>query len=150
MKAKKMAGHLIRQLNQLSTQVYAIRMQQTEFDLTPMQFAALDSLSALPGQDQASIAASIACDRATTGGVIDRLEQKGFVERTVNEKDRRARVVTLTDKGRDVFRQALPIVADLQAEILGALSEHERREFLRLAEKAIHASQSLDEAKTGE
>ena len=140
MNAKKMAGHLIRQLHQISTQVYSRRMQDAGFDLAPMQFAAMDALSVQPGLDQATIAASIACDRATTGGVIDRLEQKHFVERTINEKDRRARVINLTDRGRGVFQQALPIVAELQGEILDALSDDERKEFLRLTEKVVRGA----------
>lgn len=148
MNAKNMAGHVIRQLHQMSTQVYASHMQAAGFDLTPVQFAAMDALSAQPGLDQATIAASIACDRATTGGVIDRLEQKGLVERVVNEKDRRARVVTLTDQGRDLFEQALPIVAGLQVDILQALSPDERSDFLRLAKKAVQGAQNGDAPRT--
>ena len=36
-----------------------------------------------PGIDQARLATAIAFDRATTGGVIDRLEAKGLVRREI-------------------------------------------------------------------
>ncbi|MCB2070356.1 MAG: MarR family transcriptional regulator, partial [Ottowia sp.] len=76
-----MAGHLIRRLHQQSTQIFVQRTQAAGFDLTPVQFAALDAIRAYPATDQATVAEMIAYDRATIGGVIDRLEQKGWVRR---------------------------------------------------------------------
>ena len=87
--------------------------------------------------DQASIAAKIAYDRATIGGVIDRLEQKGCVSRAVSKRDRRAREVRITDEGRRTYTAILPVVATLQSEILGNLTAKERSTFLRLVEKAV-------------
>jgi transposase InsO family protein len=52
-------------------------------------------LHSTPGLEQARIAARIAYDKATIGGVIDRLEQKGFIKRSISKSDRRAREVTL-------------------------------------------------------
>ncbi|MFA5682853.1 MAG: MarR family transcriptional regulator, partial [Hydrogenophaga sp.] len=60
-----MAGHLIRRLHQQSTQVFVQRTQAAGFDLTSVQFAALDAIHAHPGTDQASVAEMIAYDRAT-------------------------------------------------------------------------------------
>lgn len=132
-----MSGHLIRRLNQRSTQVFSQRMQAAGYDLTPVQFAALSAVHSTPGLDQAGIAAMIAYDRATIGGVIDRLEQKGLVTRTISRRDRRAREVTLSGKGRRVYDEVLPIVVRLQAEILDGLGAEEQEQFLRLAGKAV-------------
>lgn len=137
MKAQVMAGHLIRRLHQNSTQVFAARMQQTGFDLTPVQFAAMDAIIAEPGIDQATVAANIAYDRATIGGVIDRLEQKGFVTRTVSKQDRRAREVRATPAGIRAFNDVLPIVIALQDDVLAGLDSSERATFMRLARKAL-------------
>ncbi|PLX36017.1 MAG: MarR family transcriptional regulator [Hyphomicrobiales bacterium] len=137
MKAYGMAGHVIRRLHQLSTHVFSKRMADVGFDLTPVQFAAMDAVIARPGIDQAGIAAAIAYDRATIGGVIDRLEQKGFVERRVCKRDRRAREVRPTKKGLAAFEEILPVVVALQEDILTGLDDTERATFLRLAEKAI-------------
>ena len=142
-----MPGHLIRRLNQRSTQIFTQRMQAADYDLTSVQFAALDAVYATPGLDQASIAAMIAYDRATIGGVIDRLEQKGLVERSISRRDRRAREVKLSGRGRRVYEEVLPIVVRLQAEILDGLSVGEQEQFLRLAGKAVRAaSTSMSEA----
>lgn len=132
-----MPGHVIRRLNQMSTQVFAARMQEAGVDLTPVQFAALDAIRAHPGLDQASIAARIAYDRATIGGVIERLLQKGYVQRVVSDRDRRARVITLTDAGEQAYIMILPVVDVLQNDILSGLTQEERRVFLSLANKAL-------------
>jgi len=132
-----MAGHLIRRLHQQSTQVFVQRTQAAGFDLTPVQFAALDAIETQPGTDQARVAEMIAYDRATIGGVIDRLVQKGWVHRVVSERDRRARELSLTDEGRRVRSAVLPVVQDLQSDILQALGDEERSAFLALARKAV-------------
>ncbi len=132
-----MAGHLIRRLHQQSTQVFAQKTQEAGFDLTPVQFAALDAVRTHPGTDQARVAELIAYDRATIGGVIDRLEQKGWIRRVVSERDRRARELSLTTKGQRVLAALLPIVRGLQREVLGPLDEADRERFLELARRAV-------------
>lgn len=145
MKAHSMAGHLIRRLNQHSTQVFTRRMQDAEIDLTSVQFAALDAILTHPGIDQAGVAAHIAYDRATIGGVIDRLVQKGLVERQTSKRDRRAKEVRGTPEGQAVFDQVLPVVTDLQTEVLGGLNAAEIEMFLNLARKVINAAADQSE-----
>ncbi|MGI1669900.1 MAG: MarR family transcriptional regulator [Neptuniibacter sp.] len=132
-----MVGHLIRRLNQNSTQVFSVKMQAAGYDLTPVQFAAMNAIANSPGIDQAGVAAEIAYDRATIGGVIDRLEQKGYITRTVSKRDRRAREVSLSETGAEVFDQILPVVIELQTGILPGLTQEEQTMFLQLANKAI-------------
>jgi DNA-binding MarR family transcriptional regulator len=132
-----MAGHLIRRLHQQSTQVFVQRTQAAGFDLTPVQFAALDAIHAFPATDQARVAEMIAYDRATIGGVIDRLEQKGWIRRVVSERDRRARELSLTAKGKRVLAALLPVVRGLQEEILHPLNDADRASFLELARQVL-------------
>lgn len=133
----EMAGHLIRRLHQQSTQVFQARMQAAGFDLTSVQFAALDAIAEQPGIDQAGLAETISFDRATIGGVIDRLEDKGLAQRVVSAQDRRARQLNLTREGKRLLAAARPVVEDLQTEILAPLSRAERAAFLALAHKAL-------------
>ena len=132
MESLDMAGHLIRRLHQRSTQAFALRTQAAGFDLTSVQFAALDAIQAHPASDQASIAELIAYDRATIGGVIERLEQKGWVRRVVSAKDRRARELSLTEEGARIHGELLPIVRQVQDDILQPQSEAGRADFLDL------------------
>lgn len=139
-------GHLIRRLHQISTQVFTRRVNDAGFDLTPVQFAALDALSSNTGVDQARLADLVAKDRATTGAVVNRLEQKGLILRSVSEQDKRARVLTLTPDGFALLAQVAPIVENLQREILGGLQDHEYQKFIDLAAKAAAGLGELGEA----
>ena len=137
MHAANMAGHLIRRLHQISTHIFSKHMQDAGSDLTSVQFAAMDAIRANPGIDQAGVALLIAYDRATIGGVIDRLIQKGLVQRSISNRDRRAREVSLTRQGQKLFADILPVVEALQGDILACLEEAERASFLGAARKII-------------
>ena len=132
-----MAGHLIRRLNQQSTQLFVQRTTAAGFDVTPVQFSAMDAIHAQPGVDQSEVAEKIGYDRATIGGVIDRLEKKGWVQRVVSARDRRSRELRLTTEGALMREQLLPIVGALQADILQPLSTAEQSFFMHLARRAL-------------
>jgi DNA-binding MarR family transcriptional regulator len=139
-----LAGHLVRRLHQLATQVFTLRVQEAGFDLTPVQFSALDALRHNPGVDQARLADMIAKDRATTGAVVERLTHKGLIVREVDRLDKRARRLTLTEAGEGVVAAMTPIVTDLQRETLPGLSDAEFRQFVDLALKVVKANAAED------
>ncbi|WP_417686296.1 MarR family winged helix-turn-helix transcriptional regulator [Roseibium sp.] len=141
-----MAGHLIRRLNQISVSIFADRMAAAGHDITSVQFAALSAVNAMPGVDQATLAGQIAYDRATIGGVVDRLVQKGLIDRRVSPSDRRARQLRLTEAGMQLVDEITPIVWALQSDILGGLSEEETQQMLTLLRKATDAGNSLSRA----
>ena len=137
MDSLQMPGHLIRRLHQQSTQAFQAQTQAAGLDLTSVQFAALDAIARQPDIDQASLAATIGFDRATIGGVVERLELKGLVQRAVSATDRRARLLRLTRPGQKLLATSRPVVQALQAEILAPLSRAERAAFMALALKAL-------------
>ncbi|GAB5448448.1 MarR family winged helix-turn-helix transcriptional regulator [Gymnodinialimonas sp.] len=141
-----MPGHLIRRLQQISISVFSDRMRALGHDLTAPQFATLAVLARAPGIDQATMAGLIAHDRPTIGGVVERLEAKGLVTRHQNEKDRRAKVLALTEAGATLLDALLPHVREIQADILPGLSEAERAEFIRLAAKVAEAGNATARA----
>lgn len=141
-----LAGHLIRRLQQISTSVFADHMARAGIDLTPVQYAALTALAETPGMDQARLAGAIAYDRATIGGVADRLVAKGLVERKVSQIDRRARSLTLTDRGQRLLDQVRPTVTRLQAEVLQGLAADERAALIALLQKAVDGGNALSRA----
>lgn len=141
-----MAGHLIRRLHQQSTQVFVQRTQAAGFDITAVQYAALEAIYEQPGTDQAWLAEMIGYDRATIGGVIERLEKKGWIRRVVSEQDRRARELSLTAKGNSVRAALQPIVQDLQKGILHPLSDADQERFIQLARQIVLQADSTDAA----
>lgn len=121
-------------------------MRELGHDLTAPQFATLAVLARAPGIDQATLAGMIAHDRPTIGGVVERLEVKGFVTRHQNEKDRRAKVLALTDAGAALLEALIPHVREIQPDILPGLTDRERAEFIRLAAKVAKAGNAAARA----
>ncbi|MDO5705717.1 MAG: MarR family transcriptional regulator [Paracoccus sp. (in: a-proteobacteria)] len=134
---RRMPGHMIRRLNQLSHAIFTEQMRRGALDLTSVQYAAMIVLNHHPGIDQANLAEMIAFDRATIGGVVRRLEKKGLIERQLDENDRRARQLHLTEAGRAMLVQMDPRVRLVQDNILERLDETEHRLFLGLMRKMI-------------
>ena len=95
------------------------------------------AIATRPGLDQATLASAIVFDRVTTGGVIDRLEAKGFVRREIAKGDRRSRRLHLQPAGQVALAAAEPIVREIQSKMLAGLSAKEQASLVRLLEKAL-------------
>ena len=78
--------------------------------------------------------------------MIDRLEQKGLVAREVSSRDRRARVLTVTQAGQDLLARVRPVVRDLQGDILSGLDEAETAQLLALLKKTTDAGNDKSRA----
>ena len=125
-----MPGHLIRRAQQISTALFA--EECAEFDLTSVQFAALATIRAHPEVDATRLSSLIAFDRSTIGGVLERLEAKGWVLRTASPTDRRVKLLRLTLEGERLLRQVEPAVRRVQQRLLEPLTQADRTAFLRL------------------
>ncbi|MCP2169204.1 MarR family winged helix-turn-helix transcriptional regulator [Goodfellowiella coeruleoviolacea] len=60
---------------------------------------------------QRELSARLATDKPQTSLIVDDLEQRGYVTRSVHPDDRRCKVVTLTPAGTDAAEQAERILA---------------------------------------
>ncbi|MBR9765899.1 MAG: MarR family transcriptional regulator [Rhodobacteraceae bacterium] len=134
-----MVGHLVRRLQQRATRLFHDRVRVGGQELTSVQFAALYMLREQPGLDQARLAELISYDRATIGGVVERLEKRGLLQRAVNRQDRRARVLRLTEAGTAAVTALLPEVRAIQDDILANLDAEERATLRRLLVKSLGA-----------
>lgn len=130
-------GYLIRRLHQISVGHFTRMVLEDGFDLTPVQFAALQVIVDQPGLDQITVAGLISYDRVTIGGVIDRLERKKLIVRRISKTDRRARELFPTRQGQNALSKIRTIVARSQKEILRNLTDDEEIEFVRLLRKVI-------------
>jgi MarR family transcriptional regulator, lower aerobic nicotinate degradation pathway regulator len=137
-------GHHIRRLHQIAV---AIFLQETEaHGLTPVQFAALQGIAAAPGVDQRTLARSIGLDTSTTGGVVDRLEARGLLERKVSPEDRRARLLSLTAEGRRLLAAATPDMLRAQQRMLEPLPPAQRAAFMAALRTLVKANNALSRA----
>lgn len=135
-------GHLIRRAHQLSTALFADEMG--EIDLTSVQYAALVAIDDHPGIDATRISELIAFDRATIGGVLERLEAKDLIARGSRAGDKRVKTVTLTEAGRALLARIEPAVERVQQRLLAALGEADRATLMRLLERVVAADRAVD------
>lgn len=74
----------------------------TGCDVTPAQTHVLMYLMRSGGQaPQCTLTDFLKVRPSTTNGIVDRLEERGLVERTVSGTDARQRLITLSEKGRE-------------------------------------------------
>ncbi len=76
---------------------------------------------------QTSLADHLAIGRAAAGNVIDRLEERGLVERRSDESDRRVWLVAPTSAGKDLADQITTIDVELRHRLRLGIDRHERQ-----------------------
>src|SRR5690349_17812535 len=68
-------------------------------------------------------------DKTTMVVTVDRLEKRGLVERRPAPNDRRARIIAVTDAGRELAQSGDDLVQGIFEDVLGSLPEDERDVF---------------------
>jgi DNA-binding MarR family transcriptional regulator len=114
-----------------------------EHGLTSMQWGALQNLGWIPentGLEQNVFAVRLNFDRNTASVVVEQLVKLGLVARQVNGADRRARLLSLTTKGKKLYARLLPAVDRVNAEVLSALPPGERKQFMDLLIRVIEGN----------
>ncbi|MFC3675494.1 MarR family winged helix-turn-helix transcriptional regulator [Ferrovibrio xuzhouensis] len=109
--------------------------------LTPGQFGVLAIVVANPGLKQIELGTALGVDRSTIVAAVDKLENRGLVERRPVPHDRRAHALTLTAEGQRVYRRALTLVDRHEAKIAGGLTPAERSQLLDLLGRVQRAAQ---------
>lgn len=127
---ERLPGHAIRRLHQIAVGIFHQELQ--ELNLTPVQFAALQTVAHRPGLDQRTLAGLIALDTSTTASLIDRLEARGLLRRNLSAEDKRVRLLSLTEDGLALCKAAQPGVQRTQEQILAPLSAAQRSTFMNL------------------
>lgn len=74
----------------------------------------------------------------TVTSVVDNLEKKGLVTRSIPEDDRRKRIVTLTDEGRAIGRHVGRTMRQVELAAFAELSEEEQNALVSIMEKLWH------------
>ncbi|MFC0530435.1 MarR family winged helix-turn-helix transcriptional regulator [Phytohabitans kaempferiae] len=92
---------------------------------------------------QGALASRLVIDRSVLTYVIDDLEGAGLIERRLDPRDRRARRIVATERGRQVLAEAERRVAHAEDHVLGGLPEQQRAAFRDAAERAAEAIQEV-------
>jgi MarR family transcriptional regulator, lower aerobic nicotinate degradation pathway regulator len=109
-----------------------------ETGLHPYHHAVMLLLEEGTRDTQGSIADALGYDRGQLVGLLDELEEQGFVERKRDPNDRRRHLVRLTADGKKTLRRLRTLAGRLDDDFLAPLSDDDRETLhallLRLAE----------------
>lgn len=111
--------------------------------LSMWDYVVLSQLNRQPAGTQLALAEAIRYDKTRLIGLLDELEQDGLIARTPDPRDRRARVVTLTDAGQARRAAAAADIRAMEEEFLAdfdpAARARLRKALAALAHKAPQA-----------
>lgn len=93
--------------------------------ITRAQWWVLAFLSRRDGMTQTALAGDLDLTKVAVGGLLDRMETAGFVERRPDERDARARRVFLTRAGQKLVSTIRASVDTVETEILTTVTEVE-------------------------
>jgi len=108
-------------------------------DISPPQLKALLSMHTGDALPMRAIAEMLRCDASWVTGIVDGLEERGYVERQAHPKDRRVKVVTITALGEKAKAKAMERLTEPPASLVRALTENELRTLRDLMRKVRNA-----------
>lgn len=113
--------------------------------LTAAQAKVLSLLARDP-QPMRHLAERLSCEPSNITGIVDRLENRGLVERIRGERDRRVKLVRLTEPGRSAAEDLRSTLGFARAP-LAALSPAEREQLRDLLRRTLEAARPEDGAE---
>ncbi len=90
-----------------------------------------------PGVSQEDISRSLFVNKSNVARQISNLEQKGFVKKVENDKDRRAVLLYPTQKLMDILPRVREVLAEWRTLVTEGFTEEEKAELQRLSEKMV-------------
>lgn len=133
---EKSVGFLLAKAYQRACAIFKERFDA--YDLTPQQFGLLGFLWQRDGQSQAELSHRSQIDRTTMGGLVDRLEKEGLVQRSPHPEDRRAYQIFLTEKGKRLEKELTPVAAEVIKSFVSPITAEEHGKLIEILEKLRH------------
>lgn len=109
-----------------------------KYDITTSQWAILKLLDSKKQLTQTQIARELMGDRATAGDVIQRLCEKGYIEKSIDKNDRRVYVVSLTPKANNVIVDIEGMASVVTKKALEGLTESEEQSLYKSLKHIIN------------
>ncbi len=101
-----------------------------QYDVSPMQCRTLTFLHDAEGEvNQKTLERYLMIKPSTVNGIIDRLEEKDMVRRTVSTSDGRCRILALTDAGRQFHDDFQEVLRQVSCTLERGFSDSEKAQF---------------------
>lgn len=125
---------MIRSYDHLQSQVASLLQSH---GLTVPQFEVLSTLAATDCSNQQELADRLQVTKGNLVGLIDRLTERGWVERIQVPEDRRVNRVRITEAGKTLIHGVLPEQAGIVEQMLSALDDVEVNTLRELLKKLL-------------
>ncbi len=129
--------HFDRSLGMLSGQiskdigiVLQKHLNKNAYDLDPLRWSILSFLKNKPNRTQQEIVDYLAIDKVRLKRALDNLESQNILKRSIYNKDKRYNVVNLTDKGLELYKNALPHAKTAISKAFEGFTEEEENKII--------------------
>lgn len=119
-----------------------LSQQLAPYDITPSQYGVLNCLwmnggTCLPRQ----IAELLCLETSTVSGILDRMQKKELIDRTINPDNRREILVIITSKGDALKEPVFQVIDQVNEDVLKGFNREQsdiiRSSLKQIAEKAL-------------
>ncbi|MEC9359718.1 MAG: MarR family transcriptional regulator [Pseudomonadota bacterium] len=143
-KGRFRAGFLVHDVSRLRRTVFDQRLKHLH--VTRSQWWVLTNLSRHDGEgfSQIELARLLEVGKVTLGGLIDRLEKNGLVERVPDKEDRRSKRVVMSQKGADLLHKLEAIATVVNAESMIGVSPEEEEQLVSILARIKHNLIQMD------
>ncbi|WP_231614031.1 MULTISPECIES: MarR family winged helix-turn-helix transcriptional regulator [unclassified Pseudoalteromonas] len=114
-------------------------------DLTSAQYIVVVLLARESVNTLAGLCEYMVYDRGAMSRLLNRLEEKGLIIKTQCELDKRSTILCLSEKGKALCPEIMPVVNEVYAQALNGFSEPEKNQIIDLLFKAINNLDTLPE-----
>ncbi len=125
----------LRQANRVLTSHYDEYLR--DLGLTTAQFSILRSLWYMKCTAQKDLQAVLVLQQTSLTRNLKLLQKAGYIQTTPGEQDRRISMVSLTEEGKNIFKQARVRWKKAQKNVSERLGEKNSRQLIKIAEAII-------------
>lgn len=119
--------------------------EKAGLDLGVEEIVTMIHIRQADGMHQSQLAEFIGRDRPSITRVLDVLEGKGWIRRSVDPRDRRSHCLTLTEEGSDVLEEAQPLVREIVSRVFEPIPDADYEVFLSVLRTLQHQLNMLTE-----
>lgn len=123
---------------------------RSRFGLSVPEWRVMAVLGDSGAQTQRDLTRRTLMDKVAVNRACKVLEERGYASRTPNESDGRSHLLELTEEGRAIHDQVMPLAVDMERRIFDGFSEAELQEFRALLEKLMSQVEEFCDEDTHE
>lgn len=120
------------------------RFSQAGLNLTKTQCLFLGKLHKKNGRLQKELAFITGRDKTSLGRLVTTMEKKGLIIRKSMESDKRAKQIFLTDAGRKLYSDAMPVIESTIDEIQQGIPQETLDEVIQVLKKIQSNINNMD------